>query len=217
MITFLIILFVVIVIGCIVKSILKEDDDDDEKQTTSVHSNIPVGGKENEIKTRRASSKKYNSIDDFFKIDIRDIFKYHPKFSYEKENEYIKKVNGEIERDGYKVEDNYKVIDKYYDLRLEELELGTFYKIEILQSHNDSYWLTFEGRDNMLTQELYDFVNFCFEEYGFDDMGKGKIEESDWALIASNRFIRMWDNILLSMDDGFMTLRIYVDNSNDDV
>ena len=91
MMTFLIILFVVIVIGCIVKSILKEDDD--EKQTTSIHSNIPVGGKENDIKTIRASSKKYNSIDDFFKIDIRDIFKFNPKFSYAKENECTKEIN----------------------------------------------------------------------------------------------------------------------------
>lgn len=203
---FLIILLVVIIVVCIVKYALNKKQD--EEQYDPYPSVISAPEKAKGTTSTTELLRDYNEIEDFFKIDIRDIFKYEPKFSYENENEYIKKLN---EKNG---EEGYKVIDKHYDLKLKELELGTFYKIEILQNHDDSYWLIFEGKDYMLTQELYDFVNFCFNKYGYDDLGNGIITTEDWILISSNKFIRIWDDIYLTnIEGGVMTMRIYIDNS----
>lgn len=158
-------------------------------------------------KESKPSEPKKERMEDFFKIDIRDIFKYEPKFSYEKENEYIKELNEKIGEEGY------KVIDRHYDLRLKELELGAFYKIEILQSHKDSYILKFEGKDGTLTGGLYEFVNFCFEKYGYDDMGKGNITCDDFQMAAINRFTRFWDDVQIYNEGGAMMLYLFVDNS----
>ena len=210
MVALLIILLVVIIIGCIVKYSLYEGHDDKQsKSSPSVSSSVEST---KVIPTTVGLTQNHNLIEDFFKIDIRDIFKYQPKFLYEKENECIKKLNEEIK------EEKCKVIDKHYDLRLKELELGTFYKIEITQSHDDSYWLTFEGRDYRLTKELHDFINFCFDKYGYDDLGNGIITSEDFILISSNRFVRMWDDVYLTnIEGGVMTMRIYIDNSKNEI
>lgn len=207
---FLIILLVVIVVGCIVKYSLNKDEDDEQGAPSPTFISDPE--KDKGTLSAIELPDGYNQIEDFFKIDIRDIFKYQPKFLYEKENECIKKLNEEIK------EGEYKVIDKHYDLRLKELELGTFYKIEIIQSHDDSYWLKFEGKDYMLTNELHDFVNFCFDKYGYDDLGNGIITSEDFILISSNRFVRMWDDVYLTnIEGGVMTMRIYIDNSKNEI
>ena len=157
-------------------------------------------------KESKPSEPKKERLEDFFKIDIRDIFKYEPKYSYEKEVDGIKKIS----EDGEVLDENVK--EKHYDLRLKELELGTFYKVEILQSYKDSYILKFEGRNEMITNELYEFINFCFEKYGYDDMGNGKITTDDFQLFVINRFGRFWDDVQMYNEGGEMTLYLCVDN-----
>lgn len=57
---------------------------------------------------------KKEQLEDFFKIDIKDIFKYCPEYTHT-----------EISATGNEM--------KHYRLRLKELELGIFFDMEILQ------------------------------------------------------------------------------------
>ena len=117
--------------------------------------------------------KEKIEISDFFKIDINNIFQYNP--------EYIK---SDISMSGNEI--------KHYKLRLKELELGLFYEIEIILTSEDNYNLIFKGRNNIITNELKNFIEFYTSKYGLDDLGYGNIENTDYNNLAHRVFSRMW-------------------------
>lgn len=118
------------------------------------------------------------NLEDFFKIDLNHIMDYEPSFSHTRTNAFGREV-------------------RYYHLILEELELGLFSELEILEVKEGEYNITFKGKYNLLTKELVDFLNFYTDKYGLDEMGCGGIEQSDYHYIDSHLFSRMWKNLMI--------------------
>lgn len=119
-----------------------------------------------------------NSIDDFFKIDLNDIMKYNPTFT----NSTVNAIGMEV---------------KCYTLRLKELELGLFYELDIKEVDKGEYNITFKGISNVITKELLNLIDFYTTKYGLDEMGYGKIEQSDYHYLDSHLFSRMWRNLMI--------------------
>ena len=121
---------------------------------------------------------KKERLEDFFKIDIKDIFKYCPEYTHT-----------EISATGNEV--------KHYCLLLKELELGIFFDMEILQVAENEYTLIFKGMDNGITDDLFEFLEFYTNKYGLDEMGCGRIEQADYQYVASHSFSRLWKNLMI--------------------
>lgn len=134
-------------------------------------------GKEEEESLHVSQSRKEN-VEDFFKVNLDNIMGYNPTFTH-----------SEINVVGFEV--------KHYNLRLKELELGLFYELDIAEVGEGEYNITFKGRNNSLTKELSDFLDFYTNKYGLDEMGCGKIEQSDYHYINSHLFNRMWKNLMI--------------------
>ena len=122
---------------------------------------------------------KKNKLKDFFKIDIENIFKYNPQFSHSEKN----KSGNEVQ---------------YYNLQLKELELELFYEIEILKGGENEFSLVFKGKNNTITKDLKDLINFCHKKYGSDSMGNGIIVDSDLVDAKNHLFFRLWDEVMIN-------------------
>ena len=133
-------------------------------------------------KESKPSEPKRERLEDFFKIDIRDVFKYGPKYS-----------STEISMTGNEV--------KHYNLRLKELELDLFFEIEILQVADNEFTLIFKGKENKITTELSNFIDFYIDKFGLDEMGCGKIEQSDYDNIQKHIFSRMWKKLMIDNNE----------------
>lgn len=133
---------------------------------------------EKEEETLHAPKVQKENIEDFFKIDLKNIMEYKPIFTHSDLNEAGREV-------------------KYYNMRLKELELGLFYDLNIAEVEEREYNITFKGRNNSITKELSDFLDFYTNKYGLDEMGCGKIEPSDYHYINSHLFSRMWMNLMI--------------------
>lgn len=118
------------------------------------------------------------NVEDFFKITLKEIMDYQPTFTHSEVNAVGREV-------------------KHYNLRLKELELGLFYELDIAEVGEREYNITFKGRNNSITKELSDFLEFYTNKYGLDEMGYGKIEQTDYHYIGSHLFSRMWKNLII--------------------
>lgn len=173
---FLIILLVVIIVGCIVKYSLNKKKEDEQGATSSFAISAPKKDKSDSSATELTDG--YNQIEDFFNIDIRDIFKYNPEYTHT-----------ELSATGNEV--------KHYRLRLKQLELGIFYELDILKVGENECNITFKGRSNAIAHELARFLEFYTDKYGLDEMGCGKVDYSDYSLLESHLFSRMWKNLMI--------------------
>ena len=131
-----------------------------------------------EVRPAETTTSAKNEVEDFFKIDLKNIMKYKPAF-----------LRSEINIVGREV--------KYYTLRLKELELGLFYELEIVEVMEGEYNITFKGRSNTITKGLSDFLNFYTNKYGLDETGLGKIEQADYYCLDTHSFSRIWKNLML--------------------
>lgn len=122
------------------------------------------------------SKNPKQNIEDFFKIDIHNLFEYNPEY-----------IGTSTSVTGNEV--------THYKLRLKELELGQFFEIEMIEPAAGEFNLIFKGRNNILTKEIEEFVAFCTNLYGLDDLGYGRIEDTDKIQASRNVFSRMWKDI----------------------
>lgn len=144
---------------------------------------------ENQRSFFRKKSKK-DEFSSLFKIDIYNIFKYEPK------------LEGEVYRSGKPA--------KKYTFKLSELELATFYKVDIFQFQNGDYELLFRSNINELRDGLKEFVDFCVKDRGLDFMNKGGITQEDYDDAYLGIFSRVWHNFLRIENINFrLTLTIY--------
>lgn len=130
-------------------------------------------------------------IEDFFKIDINNLFKYNPDFRSSEKNSVGEDV-------------------KYYTLRLKELELSVFYELKIIEVGENEINVRFIGNSNKITSDLKSFIDFCAVKYGLDNLGHGKVEQKDYFSAERNVFSRMWNKVRISnMDSNKMEMTIY--------
>lgn len=129
-------------------------------------------------------------INDFFKIDIYNLKNHNPIF---------------IDEETILCD----ILIRNYRIKLTELELGVFYQVEYAEhvSCNDCT-LTFHGLKRSITSELKDFINFCFEKYGYDDFGNGIITKEDYINAANSSFIRSWEDITIENSSYMFNLHI---------
>lgn len=140
-------------------------------------------------KEEKPLEPKKERLEDFFKIDIRDIFKYEPEYKYTDTNIVGKGV-------------------RHYSLRLKQLELGMFYEIEIIQVAENEFTLVFNGRGNCITTELADFLKYYTSENGLDESGYGYVEQSDYMNLQRHIFSRFWKNLMIDNMNGNMVMSI---------
>lgn len=119
--------------------------------------------------------KEKEDIADFFTVNIYDIFKYDPKS--------VRKGRGS---DGCPIE--------IFELELPELELSTFFKVEILQYENKQYDLVFISNIDEIRDDLRSFIDFSCKAFGLDFMKKGSIGANDLRDAALGVFSRIWYN-----------------------
>lgn len=131
-------------------------------------------------------------IKDFFKIDIENIPEDMLKFidAGESPTETMK---------------------EYYDVQLKEKELGTFTKLEIekYESYKSGIKiddnikidmitkvdLKFTGYSDVIRVGLSDFVDFCYNTYGLDCDGKGRMRNVDLQDMKGSKFTRNWKDV----------------------
>lgn len=118
-------------------------------------------------------SDKKEKVEDFFKIDIHDIYKYNPEYLGEEVNDF-------------------GTILKKYRLVLDRPELGIFDKLEINGFDNNSHNLIFKSNKNVLSKELREFIKFCTNKFGLDSSKEGEITNKDLNYIRQGIFSRMW-------------------------
>ena len=99
-------------------------------------------------------STKKQSIEDFFKIDIHDIFKYNPEYLGEEVNDF-------------------GTILKKHRLVLDSPELEIFNELEIFEFGNNSHNLIFKSNRSVLSKELREFIKFCTNKFGLDSSKEG--------------------------------------------
>lgn len=124
------------------------------------------------------SCKAYNDISDFFYIDIHNIFQYKPKYSHTETAKFGNEV-------------------KHYILRLNRLELGLFFEIEILEVAENELNFIFKGRSNSITPDLERFIKFYVDKNGLDNSGMGEIEQNEILNLPRHFFSRFWNNLMI--------------------
>ncbi len=152
-------------------------------QPTPVISQKPLPDQEIQIETKEEKPKfisqprkKKDDISSLFKINIYDIFKYDPK------------LISNITIQGKSAEK--------YSYKLPDLELGTFYRVDIIKYNDGAYELIFVSNINEVRKELKEFIDFCVNKYGKDFMNKGEIVKEDYRDLPLGVFSRVWHNRL---------------------
>jgi hypothetical protein len=135
--------------------------------------------------------RQKDDIDDFFHVNIRNIFKHEPEF--------VEKYN-----DG-----NGKVVEKYM-LGLQKPELSSFNQINILRYENGNYDLFFTGQTEVISEDMIDFVNYCADVLGDDFMRKKSFSEKDIRDMNLGVFSRIWhDRVRIENIYYTLTLTLY--------
>lgn len=122
------------------------------------------------VEAREISPKQ--GIENYFNIDILDVFKYSPNL-----DEIGEKNNNEK-----------------YHLRLTKPELGVFNEAEIYYfRYSNTYNLCFESKNCEFTQQMKMLISSIADEYGNDDSGYGHISTEETLKIKNGMFFgRMW-------------------------
>lgn len=135
--------------------------------------------------------KEKEDIGDFFTINIHDIFKHNPKPIGERKGNNGKPVN-------------------VFELKFPELELDTFFKVNILQNEDQRYDLEFISNINEIRDNMKEFIDFARKTFGLDFMNKGAVNENDSRDTALGVFSRIWYNNARIENKTFtITLTLY--------
>ena len=82
--------------------------------------------------------------------------------------------------------------------------MGIFNEIQINEFGNNDQTLIFKSDKNILSKELKQFIRFCLDKFGLDDINKGEITDNDLYHIQRGIFSRMWTKN-----------NVWVDNNSD--
>ena len=138
-----------------------------------------------EVKTEK------EDINDFFSLDIYDVFQYEPK--------HVGKDKGVY---GNPVE--------LFSLQLPELQLSTFHAVKILRYSNGHYDLVFDSATSEINDVLRELVDFCSNTFGVDFMRKGSINDKDLCDARLGAFSRIWhESVRLENPSFKMALTLY--------
>ncbi|MDH6305066.1 hypothetical protein M2459_001803 [Parabacteroides sp. PF5-5] len=142
-----------------------------------------------------SNSKKKKEKDDingFFSIDIYNIFKHNPELT-----EKHASIDGKTA--------------EAYTLKLPNLELSTFFKVEIFKFEDGHYDLFFLSNVNEIRDDLKEFCTFCATSLGPDFMNKGSINDKDYRDAALGVFSRIWSN-KVTIDNLYFTICLRLSN-----
>lgn len=142
--------------------------------------------------------KEKDKIEDFFKIDIHELFRYDPVY---------KKTETSIT--GNKVD--------YYEIKLRALELNQFTNIELIEVAENQFNIIFKGINNYITKDMEEFIDLCTKMYGYDRFGNGVVSKFDHNKASQQSFLRWWDNVWIgNMVCDTMELKLYGIKMNKD-
>jgi|GEM_PF-2954815 len=119
--------------------------------------------------------KEKESIGDFFTIDIYNIFRYEVK--QVTDYPYLYRMPVEV-----------------YSFKPRDLELSTFFRVDVVKFESGNYDLIFRSNINEIREDLKTFVDFCITYLGPDFMNKGSIDEKDVRDASLGVFSRIWYN-----------------------
>lgn len=132
--------------------------------------------------------KSYNSIEDFFSIDIHNV------------GEYGKTLIDEDKDRGI----------AHYDIYLPNVQMGMFNQIEMIEFANSNSWnLHFIGISSQITKELIDFINFMLEKEGLDQFKKGRFSSNELRNIKIGTFSRVWRMVNIYMEDDVFHILLF--------
>ncbi|MDR0537867.1 MAG: hypothetical protein LBH04_07505 [Tannerellaceae bacterium] len=169
-----------------------------QAESTKLHPELflPMNGEEAEEPKATGNG---HGIGDFFKVDIYDIFRYDMEYRGRK-----------APRNGRQAE--------YFDMGLEQLELGCFCKVEAARYENGLYDLIFRSRTRVINEEVQSLMAFCLENYGKDFMRKGMLVKADWNDLRLGAFSRFWiDRVRLENIYFHVNLTLYNINANENI
>ena len=129
-----------------------------------------------------------DDVSAFFNVSIHNIFKHKPEPTGN--HEYAKGRLSEV-----------------YLLKLNQLELGTFNKVYVIQHEDSCYDLAFRSVISGVKPELQEFMAFCAEKYGPDFMRKGEFTEADLSDLNLGAFSRLWMN-KIRIDNIYMHINL---------
>ena len=138
-------------------------------------------------------SNTKEKVEDFFQIDIHDIFRYNPEYLGEEENDIGSRF-------------------KKYRLMLNNPELSMFSEVQINEFGNNDQTLIFVSKENVISKDLKKFISFCTNKFGPDDLNEGEITERDIDYIQKGIFSRMWTKNNVWVDNnsnGEMLLTLF--------
>ncbi|MDR0430537.1 MAG: hypothetical protein LBH58_08700 [Tannerellaceae bacterium] len=143
------------------------------------------------VPTPPKRKKEKKDVADFFTVNIYEIFKHEP----------ISVGNG-TGTNGQPVE--------IFSFKLPDLELNTFYKVNILKYADNHYDLVFISNINDIRNELKEFVDFCMKTFGNDFMNKGSVNKDDFRDATLGVFSRVWyGNACLENPNFAITLTLF--------
>lgn len=138
-------------------------------------------------------SNTKEKVEDFFQIDIHDIFRYNPEYLGEEKNDIGSRF-------------------KKHRLMLNKPELSMFSEVQINEFGNNDQTLIFVSKENVLSKDLKKFISFCTNKFGLDDLNEGEITERDIDHIQKRIFSRMWTKNNVWVDNnsnGEMLLTLF--------
>ena len=136
------------------------------------------------------STKK---LEDWFNIDIHDIFKYSPRC-----------ISSEVS------EDSDQEIE-YYLLKLEQPELDIFDSVQVIYFRKDkNYTLKFKARNTTSIRKFINFINDLARMYGPDSLGNRGFSDDEEARFRSGySFSRMWKSVWADNMGGYLKVTLY--------
>ena len=173
--------FIIIIVAVVVLVIVFTRNNQNEQDFTytpeeSVRTSIPT-----------------KTIEDWFNIDIHDIFKYSPRC-----------ISSEVS------EDSDQEIE-YYLLKLEQPELDIFDSVQVIYFRKDkNYTLKFKARNTTSIRKFINFINDLARMYGPDSLGNRGFSDDEEARFRSGySFSRMWKSVWADNMGGYLKLTLY--------
>ena len=132
--------------------------------------------------------KSYNSIEDFFSIDIHNVGIYGKSLIDEDKDRGV----------------------AHYDIYLPNLQMGMFNQIEMIEFANSNSWnLHFIGIMPQITKDLIDFINFMAEKEGLDQFKKCRFSSNEIRDIKIGTFSRTWRKVNIYMEDDVFHILLF--------
>lgn len=143
----------------------------------------------------RLFKKSYNSLEEFFTIDIRNAKSYNARIMEEDEERNLCR----------------------YSVDLQQFpQMGVLDSLEIVEHDGGSCNLIFRGKAEM-TSAIIDFIGYCFEHYGADQFGKGRYDISgEFKDFKYGTFSRTWKDVNIYTEDGWLYIVLFGISQNKD-